>query len=79
MKKDNKNNLEGQKRSFFTLTAILLLLALCTIIALCCSCNVTRVVTTTAEHYHRGDTTVTIMTKTTESYDGSIKRDNIFK
>ena len=39
------------------------------------SCNVTRTVTTTAEHYQRGDTTVTIMTKTTESYDGTVKRD----
>lgn len=43
------------------------------------SCNVTRTVTTTAQHYQKGDTTVTIMTKTTESYDGAIKRDNLFK
>lgn len=42
------------------------------------SCNVTRTVTTTAQHYQRGDTTVTIMTKTTESYDGSVKPQNMF-
>lgn len=38
------------------------------------SCNVTRTVTTTASHYQRGDTTVTIMTKTTESYDGTVRK-----
>lgn len=37
------------------------------------SCNVTRVVTTEAAHYQKGDTTVTIVTKTTESYDASKK------
>lgn len=56
---------------FFVLVLILLV---------CLSaCNVTRTVTTTATHYQRGDTTVTIMTKTTESYDGAVKRDNFFK
>lgn len=42
-------------------------------------CNVTRTVTTSAQHYQRGDTTVTIMTKTTESYDGTVKPQNMFK
>ena len=37
------------------------------------SCNVTRVVTTKSEFMQRGDTSVVIQTKTTETYDGSIK------
>jgi len=36
------------------------------------SCNVTRTITTTAQTVQRGDTTVTIMTKTVETYDGSL-------
>lgn len=57
-----------------------LVFALVLILLVCLSaCNVTRTVTTTATHYQRGDTTVTIMTKTTESYDGAVKRDNFFK
>ena len=37
------------------------------------SCNVTRRVTTESAFYQRGDTTVQIVTKTTESYDASKK------
>lgn len=37
------------------------------------SCNVTRRVTTEASYYHRGDTTVQVVTKTTESYDATKK------
>jgi hypothetical protein len=33
------------------------------------SCNVVRTVTNRSEFYQRGDTAVTIQTKTTESYD----------
>ena len=33
------------------------------------SCNVVRTVTNRSEFYQRGDTCVTIQTKTTESYD----------
>ena len=36
------------------------------------SCNVTRTVTTTAQTVQKGDTTVVIMTKTIESYDGKV-------
>ena len=36
------------------------------------SCNVTRTVTTTAQHYVSGDTTTTIITRTVESYDGKV-------
>lgn len=35
------------------------------------SCNVTRTITTEQKYYQRGDTTVTITTKTTETYDAS--------
>lgn len=35
------------------------------------SCNVTRRVTTESAFYQRGDTTVQIVTKTTESYDAT--------
>ena len=37
------------------------------------SCNVTRTVTTRAEAWQHGDTSVVIQTKTVESYDGSRK------
>lgn len=33
------------------------------------SCNVTRTITTTSSAYQRGDTAVSIVTKTTESYN----------
>lgn len=33
------------------------------------SCNVTRKVTTEASYWQKGDTTTTIVTKTTETYD----------
>lgn len=33
------------------------------------SCNVTRVVSTSSSYWTKGDTTCTIITKTTESYD----------
>lgn len=33
------------------------------------SCNVTRTITNSAESYSRGDTAVTIVTKTIESYN----------
>ena len=37
------------------------------------SCTATRVVTTTASYVQHGDTTTTIMTKTTETYRGEKK------
>lgn len=37
------------------------------------SCNVTRRVTTESAFYQRGDTTIQIVTKTTESYDATKK------
>lgn len=41
------------------------------LMAIAQSCNVTRVVTTRSEYQQKGDTTITIQTKTTESYDAS--------
>ena len=37
------------------------------------SCNVVRTITNKSEFYQRGDTSVVIQTKTTESYDASKK------
>ncbi|MBR2165754.1 MAG: hypothetical protein IJ915_04340 [Paludibacteraceae bacterium] len=37
------------------------------------SCNVVRTITNKSEYYQRGDTSVVIQTKTTESYDASRK------
>ena len=49
--------------------AVLLLMATACILN---GCNVTRTVTTTAQHYVSGDTTTTIITRTVESYDGKM-------
>ena len=37
------------------------------------SCNVVRTISNKSEYYQRGDTSVVIQTKTTESYDASKK------
>lgn len=37
------------------------------------SCNVTRTITNRSEYFQRGDTSVTIQTKTIESYDATKK------
>jgi len=37
------------------------------------SCNVVRTITNKSEYYQRGDTSVMIQTKTTESYDATRK------
>lgn len=64
-----------------TASAVAILMFVCLIIigALMSSCNVTRTVTTKAEYYQRGDTTVQIVTRTTESYDGSVKPENLLR
>lgn len=52
------------------------LLAALTIIAAAIgltSCNVTRVVTNESQYFQKGDTSVVIQTKTTETYDASKK------
>lgn len=37
------------------------------------SCNVTRVITNESQYFQRGDTSVVIQTKTTETYDATKK------
>ena len=55
-------------RKYLVIAVLSLIAAACTL----CSCNVTRTVTTTAQHYVSGDTTTTIITRTVESYDGKV-------
>ena len=71
-KKSNspKGGLTAQ-RSYRLLAAVLTALA---VVALCAtSCNVVRTITNKSEFYQRGDTSVMIQTRTTESYDASKK------
>ena len=56
----------------FEYTAILIVLLIFILACILSGCNVTRTVTTTAQTVQRGDTTVTIMTRTIESYDGKV-------
>ena len=53
--------------------AIVIISMLLSLLMLFSSCNVTRVVKTEASHFQRGDTTTTIVTKTTETYEGTKK------
>ena len=53
--------------------AIVIITMLVSLLMLLNSCNVTRVVKTEASHYQKGDTTTTIVTKTTETYEGTKK------
>ena len=55
-------------RRLFVFAALSLMAAACILN----SCNVTRTVTTTAQTVQKGDTTVVIMTKTVEQYDGNL-------
>ena len=50
--------------------AIVIITMLVSLLMLLSSCNVTRVIKTEASHYQKGDTTTTIVTKTTETYEG---------
>ena len=55
---------------------ILSVLTVCILSALAVSlssCNVTRTVTTKSEYWQKGDTAVTIQTRTVEQYDASKK------
>lgn len=52
---------------------VTLTLALIFVVSALSSCNVTRKVTTESSFFQRGDTTCTIITKTTETYDASKK------
>ena len=52
-----------------TLRCALVLLVFLGLLFLAQSCNVVRTITNKSEYYQRGDTSVMIQTKTTESYD----------
>ena len=72
----NKKNMKSKKTSKVrvTRTGRRLILALLISLGYCLtSCNVTRVVTTESQYYQKGDTTCTITTKTTETYDATKK------
>lgn len=43
------------------------------IITTACACNVTRVITNQSEYFQKGDTAVTIQTKTIETYNAERK------
>ena len=52
---------------------IVIITMLISVLIMLASCNVTRIVRTEASHYQKGDTTTTIVTKTTETYEGTKK------
>ena len=56
----------------FEVTAVLIILLILLIAGILSGCNVTRTVTTKAEYYQKGDTTIQIVTRTTEGYDGKV-------
>lgn len=60
----------------YGLATTLAILVMLTLLAGLTSCNVTRTITTESSSYQRGDTTVMITTRTTESYD-AVKRGGI--
>lgn len=53
------------------INAVIASIVVLTIIGACMlsACNVTRTITTKSEYFKSGDTTCTIVTKTTETYD----------
>ena len=56
----------------FELTAVVIFLLIVVLALILSGCNVTRTVTTTAQTVQKGDTTIQIVTRTTESYDGKV-------
>ena len=52
---------------------IVIITMLVSLLMLLSSCNITRIVTTEASHFQKGDTTTTIVTKTTETYEATKK------
>ena len=65
--KQTKKNYQSMKKDIMKI-----LCCLCMIVALA-ACNVTRKVTTEQSYFSRGDTAVSITTKTIESYDATKK------
>jgi len=60
----------GFKQILIMKKLILCTLSFVTLSLVFSACTATRVVTTTASYVQHGDTTTTIMTKTTETYRG---------
>lgn len=65
-----QQTLKNYKAMKSKLNKIWLLLA---VIIISAACNVTRKVTTESSYYQKGDTAVTIQTKTVETYDATKK------
>ena len=53
-----------------TIAIVIITMIVSLVMLMMSSCNVTRIVTTEATHFQKGDTTTTIVTKTTETYEG---------
>ena len=56
-----------------TIAIVIITMIVSLVMLMMSSCNVTRVIRTEASHYQKGDTTTTIVTKTTETYEGTKK------
>ena len=79
MKKKTKNKIRKFLKKNAPQTAIGYAAGLITFaLILLCSCNATRTITTTQTHIKGQDTITTMTTRTTESYDASIKPKNVF-
>ena len=69
--KNNKNPLTMDKQKIYKMV-VTIVTALLTCLAIAfglTSCNVVRTITNRSEFYQKGDTSIMIQTKTTESYD----------
>ena len=53
--------------------AVIIITTLVSLLMMLSSCNVTRIIKTEASHFQKGDTTTTIVTKITETYEGTKK------
>ena len=53
--------------------AVIIITMLVSLLMMLSSCNVTRIIKTEASHFQKGDTTTTIVTKITETYEGTKK------
>ena len=72
---NNQTNLIMKRKDIIKIVISVLIAALTALGAALglTSCNVVRTITNKSEFYQRGDTSVMIQTKTTESYDASKK------
>lgn len=68
--------MNNQVKGIFLRLCAVIVISIVTMLVmyLCTACNVTRTCTTESQYFHRGDTSVVIMTKTVETYDASKKQ-----